>query len=118
VAFSPDASLLASASADGTLRLWDSRTGRQQATLTGHTDWVGAVAFSPDASLLASASADGTLRLWNPARRTPCARLRLNDPIRALHWGVGGIAVGSGNSVLVLDLVDKDTRPGSQRPPR
>jgi WD40 repeat protein len=117
VAFSPDGSLLASAGDDGTVRLWDPRTGRQQASLTGHTGHVCAVAFSPDGSLLASAGDDGTLQLRDLAQQTPCARLSL-DPVSALHWGVDGIAAASGNSVLVLDLVDKDARPGRQHPPR
>ncbi|KAI9775493.1 MAG: hypothetical protein M1816_005900, partial [Peltula sp. TS41687] len=48
VTVSPDGRLVASGSADRTVRLWDSATGSLQATLEGHLDQVFAVAFSPD----------------------------------------------------------------------
>jgi WD40 repeat protein len=67
VAFSPDGRMLATASSDGTARLWDPATGGCLRTLTGHTDEVHGVAFSPDGRLLATASGDGTARLWDPA---------------------------------------------------
>jgi hypothetical protein len=67
LAYSPKAKLLASGSADKTVRLWDVRTRKEVVALRGHTGEVLAVAFSPDGRLVASASADKTVRLWDTA---------------------------------------------------
>ncbi|KAL9608000.1 MAG: hypothetical protein Q9167_007132 [Letrouitia subvulpina] len=64
VVFSPDGSLLASASCDKTVRLWDAATGEARGILEGHSDSVMAVVFSPDGSLLASASGDNIVRFY------------------------------------------------------
>ncbi|MGW7074656.1 WD40 repeat domain-containing protein [Streptomyces sp. NPDC054866] len=58
---------LASGGKDGTVRLWEPRSGQQIRKFSGHTDDVNAVAFSPDGKILASASEDGTARLWDAA---------------------------------------------------
>jgi WD40 repeat protein len=65
VAFRPDNKMLASASGDKTIRLWDPTTGQCLQTLEGHNTWVHSVVFRPDNKILASASRDMTIRLWD-----------------------------------------------------
>ncbi|MDV2998651.1 MAG: Tol-Pal system protein TolB [Chroococcopsis gigantea SAG 12.99] len=64
VSISPDGRLLATASGDNTVKLWD-RQGRELRTLRGHTGEVYGVSFSRDGKLIATASQDKTAKIWN-----------------------------------------------------
>ena len=63
----PKEPILATCSADSSVRLWNAENGRPMRTLSGHTDWVYALAFSPDGNLLASGSWNGEVKVWKVA---------------------------------------------------
>ena len=57
--------ILASASFDATIKLWDINAGKCLYSLTKHTDPVYSVAFSPNGEFLASGSFDRCLHIWS-----------------------------------------------------
>jgi WD40 repeat protein len=65
IAYSPDERRMASASADGTVRIWDLATGACLHTLT-HAHWVIRVLFSPDGRQLIVSGMSATIYVWDP----------------------------------------------------
>jgi WD40 repeat protein len=63
---------LASAGADGTVRIWDATGNCLHAAPTGHTGGITALALVGN-DVLATASDDGTVRLWDLVRQSPIA---------------------------------------------
>ena len=113
LAFKPNSYLLASGSADKTIRIWnvgDNTNLRHVRTLRGHTGSVISVAWSPDGRTLASGSGDGTVRLWNPNNGINFAVLRGHtEGINCVAWHPDGRILASGSKDTTIRLWDPDT---------
>ncbi|MER6251813.1 hypothetical protein ABT224_10620 [Streptomyces sp. NPDC001584] len=102
LAFAPGGHLLASASWDGTARLWQVTAGhalRPLSALHGHTRFVRCVTFSPDGRTLVTASEDGTARVWNV---TDPRKPRLTSVIAPEGGEVAGTAFAPDGHLLAL----------------
>ena len=82
-AFSPDGRLIATASTDGTISIWNTASRWRTRVLAAHRGTVRSVAFSPDGRLLVSGGDDGYVRLWHPASGRPVAALPVRGPSAA-----------------------------------
>jgi WD40 repeat protein len=65
ITFSPNGQIIASGSADRTIKLWHPQTGKLIKTLQGHRSWIWEIAISPDSKFLASGSYDHTVKVWD-----------------------------------------------------
>ncbi|XP_021559814.1 notchless protein homolog 1 isoform X1 [Neomonachus schauinslandi] len=105
VLFSPDSRIVASASFDKSVKLWDGRTGRYLASLRGHVAAVYQIAWSADSRLLVSGSSDSTLKVWDVKAQKLATDLPGHaDEVYAVDWSPDGQRVASGGKDKCLRI--------------
>ncbi|KAM0066628.1 putative transcription factor WD40-like family [Helianthus debilis subsp. tardiflorus] len=99
--------VLASASFDSTIKLWDVETGRLLHNLVAHGDPVYSVAFSPNGEYLASGSLDKCMHIWSVKEAKVVKTYMGSGGIFEVCWNKEGDKIGacfSNNVVIVLDF--------------
>ncbi|MEV6523326.1 WD40 repeat domain-containing protein [Longispora sp. NPDC051575] len=114
LAFSPDSTTLASASGDGTLRLWNVADRAPLGTPIAATGRGGvrAVSFSPNGQTLATAGEDGAVRLWNVDIRKQLGApfLGHRDHVTDVAFSPDGHTLGTASRDGTVQLWHVDTR--------
>ena len=107
--FSPDGNKIVSASSDGTIMIWDVKSGICIRKLTGHGSNVSSSAFSSDGNRIVSTSFDKTIRVWD-ANSGKCIQI-LNghtEDVFSASFSRDGkriVSISRGKSIRIWDIV-------------
>ncbi len=108
-AFSADGKIPATATSKN-IKLWEVATGKELATLNGHTDLVWSLAFSPDGKTLASGSWDNTIKLWDVASGKERSTLKGHtDEVWCVAYSPDGKLLVTGSKDKTIRLWDLAT---------
>ncbi|MBN2507070.1 MAG: serine/threonine protein kinase [Verrucomicrobia bacterium] len=121
LAFNPDGTRIASASFDGTVRVWPARPLPEFLSLEGHDQAVWTVEVSPDGHHVATGSLDQTAKVWELETGRLVTSVPVMFPVLSLAFSPDGkrlITPGSKATAQVwpLDLEDSTSYPAQNRP--
>jgi WD40 repeat protein len=113
VKFSPDGSVLA-VGGYREVRLIDAASGKVQATLSGHADFVRSIAFSPDGKMIAAAGGEpqigGEIKIWDVDTHLLLRTMRGHkDCIYSVAWSPDGRLLASGSYDKMVKMWDAAT---------
>ncbi|CAE6441801.1 unnamed protein product [Rhizoctonia solani] len=111
LSLSPDGKEVVAGYPDGSLAIWDNRTGAcVSKSSVGHRDAVTCVVYSPVGSLVASSSLDATIRVWDVTKGLldSCLLSGHSGPVHSVAFSPKGPLIASGSSDRTIRLWDSN----------
>ncbi len=110
IVFSPNNSWIATASADSTIRIWETMSGRELRTLSGHVGALRTLAISPNGQTLASGGIDSTVRLWDVETGREIWRFdSQRGVVEAVAFSPDGKKLAFGGTTKAVELRDTNS---------
>jgi WD40 repeat protein len=106
--FSPDGTIVATGSLDGTIHLWDATSQEHLLTLSRHELRINHLSFLPDRRYLATTGEDNTTRIWDISPNGGREVVTFS-PSRRLHGGIGRKTISYRYSPDSQTLLDNES---------
>ncbi len=107
LAWSPDGTQLAAASADGPVTIFQTRDGTVQHPLPGHEEGTNCLAWRPDGQALATGGQDGLVKLWDPLAGQHTSSIKMDSAwVEHLAWRPAAdtwLAASAGKQLLAIN---------------
>ncbi|MEE9312326.1 MAG: hypothetical protein V3V10_07920, partial [Planctomycetota bacterium] len=110
VTYSPSGKYIASASADGTVRLWSTYSGRSIAQLSGFPSWIQSVLFDPGETLLLLRDIRGRISVWDIGDFDRNSLRAHKDDVMGISYNKAGDLIAAASIDGTISLISAKTR--------
>ncbi len=119
IAASPDASRIATGTADGRIIVWNAADGKPARPLAAHAAAVSGILFSPDGARVFSSSVDGSLGVWSAADGFPEQRLGAGAAVHSIALAQKGekLAAACADGAIRVWTLAAQPQPAGAAPP-